>query len=69
MRRHLEPGASAGAKTEGGWLDLTPLAVVPRSVMLSSRGKLKEALAEQDLRASRVSTFTDAAELLAYLEQ
>lgn len=69
MRLHPESGDRSEAKTEDGRLDLTPLAAVPRSVMLTSAGKLKEALAEKDLRAGRVSTFTDATELLAYLEQ
>ena len=66
---HLEPGDSLEAKIEGGRLVLTPVAVVPRSAALSPAGKLKEAEAEKDLRAGRVSTFADATELLAHLEQ
>ena len=66
---HLEPGDPLDAKIEGGRLVLTPVAVVPRSATLSPAGKLKEAEAEEDVRVGRVSTFADATELLAHLEQ
>jgi len=66
---HLEPGDPLDATIEGGRLVLTPVAVVPRSATLSPAGKLKEAEAEGDARAGRVSTFADATELLAHLEQ
>jgi len=66
---HLEPGDPLDAKIEGGRLVLTPVAVVPRAFALSPAGKLKEAEAEEDVRAGRVSTFADASELLAHLEK
>jgi bifunctional DNA-binding transcriptional regulator/antitoxin component of YhaV-PrlF toxin-antitoxin module len=65
---HLEPGDPLEARIEGGSLILTPVAVVPRLWTLSAAGEAKEAEADQEVRAGRVRTFEDAADLLAHLE-
>lgn len=60
----LEPGAPLDIRVEQGSLVLTPVAVVPRTLHLSSTGEAKEAEAEADVRAGRVSRYEDEHALL-----
>lgn len=62
----LEPGDPLEATVEAGRLVLTPVAVVPRTLRLTPSGEAKEAEAEADLRAGRISSFESAEDLLAH---
>lgn len=65
----LEPGEPLDARVERGSLVLTPVAVVPRTLMLSDAGEAREAEAEADARAGRVSKYDSVDDLLKDLEQ
>ena len=64
----VKPGDMLKADVENGHLVLTPVDVIPRSLMLTPKGQKKEAEAEDDIRHGRVKRFDTVEELFKDLE-
>jgi bifunctional DNA-binding transcriptional regulator/antitoxin component of YhaV-PrlF toxin-antitoxin module len=63
------PGDPLEATVEKGRLIITPVAVVPRTLMLSKSGEKKEAEADRDIREGKVKSFGSAEELIRDLNE
>jgi bifunctional DNA-binding transcriptional regulator/antitoxin component of YhaV-PrlF toxin-antitoxin module len=65
----LEPGSSLDLRVERGRLILTPIGGRERSIRLSASGVAKEAAADADIDAGRVTEYASSAALLEDLER
>ena len=65
----IAPGDPLEASVEGGRLILTPVAVVPRTLILSESGKRLEEEADRDIKDGKVRTFECLDDMEKYLEE
>ena len=65
----VEPGDMLKADVKNGHLVLTPVDVIPRSLVLTPKGEKKEAEAEEDIKHGRVKSFNSVEELFKDLEE
>ena len=65
----VEPGDMLKADVENGHLVLTPVDVIPRSLVLTPKGEKKMREAEEDIKHGRVKSFNSVEELLKDLNE
>lgn len=65
----IGPGAPLDATIEKGRLVLTPVAVVPKTLRLTEKGRKKEAEADKEIKAGKVRRFASVKELLKDLNE
>jgi AbrB family looped-hinge helix DNA binding protein len=59
----IAPGDPLEASVEGGRLILTPVDIVPRTLILSESGKKLEEEADQDIKEGKITTLESLDEL------
>ena len=71
MRKKLGivPGDPLEVTVENGKLTLTPVSVIPRTLVLSETGKKLEAEADEDIRCGRVRSYANVDDMITYLDE
>ncbi|MDP2983834.1 MAG: AbrB/MazE/SpoVT family DNA-binding domain-containing protein [Candidatus Latescibacter sp.] len=65
----IAPGDPLEASVEGGRLILTPVVVVPRTLILSESGKRLEEEVDQEIKDGKVRAFECLDDMEKYLEE